>query len=60
MNEKMMKRTYDMLVRLIKTHILEEEEIKGRVLLYLEAGRITQEMADDLFILIDEEYNAEL
>lgn len=59
MNERMMKRTYDMLVRLIKTHILEEEEIKGRVLLYLEAGRITQEMADDLFILIDEEYNAE-
>ena len=56
MNEKMMKRTYDMLVRLIKTHVLDEEEMKARVLLYLDAGRINQEMADDLFLLIDEEY----
>ena len=45
MNEKMMKRTYDMLVRLINTRILDAE-------------RITQEMADDLFLLIDEVYNA--
>ena len=45
MNEKMMKRTYDMLVRLINVRILDAE-------------RITQEMADDLFLLIDEVYNA--
>ena len=45
MNERMMKRTYDMLVRLINVRILDAE-------------RITQEMADDLFLLIDEVYNA--
>ncbi len=59
MNEKMMKRTYDMLVRLIKTRILDGDELKERVLLYVEAGRITQEMANELFLLIDEIYNAE-
>ncbi len=58
MNEKMMKRTYDMLVRLINTRILDADEAKQRVLLYLDAERITQEMADDLFLLIDEVYNA--
>mgnify|MGYP003495442746 FL=1 len=58
MNEKMMKRTYDMLVRLINTRILDADELKQRVLLYLDAERITQEMADDLFLLIDEVYNA--
>lgn len=58
MNEKMMKRTYDMLVRLINTRILDADESKQRVLLYLDAERITQEMADDLFLLIDEVYNA--
>ncbi len=58
MNEKMMKRTYDMLVRLINTRILDADEVKARVLLYLDAERITQEMADDLFLLIDEVYNA--
>ena len=57
MNEKMMKRTYDMLVRLINTRILDADEAKQRVLLYLDAERITQEMADDLFLLIDEVYN---
>lgn len=58
MNERMMKRTYDMLVRLINTRILDADEAKQRVLLYLDAERITQEMADDLFLLIDEVYNA--
>lgn len=58
MNERMMKRTYDMLVRLINTRILDADEVKARVLLYLDAERITQEMADDLFLLIDEVYNA--
>ena len=58
MNERMMKRTYDMLVRLIRTRILDADEAKQRVLLYLDAERITQEMADDLFLLIDEVYNA--
>ena len=58
MNEKMMKRTYDMLVRLINTRILDADEAKQRVLLYLDAERITQEMADDLFLLIDEVDNA--
>ena len=58
MNEKMMKRTYDMLVRLINTRILDADEAKQRVLLYLDAERISQEMADDLFLLIDEVYNA--
>ena len=59
MNERMMKRTYDMLVRLINVRILDADELKQRVLLYLDAERITQEMADDLFLLIDEVYNAE-
>lgn len=58
MNERMMKRTYDMLVRLINTRILDADELKQRILLYLDAERITQEMADDLFLLIDEVYNA--
>lgn len=58
MNERMMKRTYDMLVRLINTRILDADEAKQRVLLYLDAERITQEMTDDLFLLIDEVYNA--
>ncbi len=58
MNERMMKRTYDMLVRLINVRILDADEAKQRVLLYLDAERITQEMADDLFLLIDEVYNA--
>ena len=58
MNERIMKRTYDMLVRLINTRILDADEAKQRVLLYLDAERITQEMADDLFLLIDEVYNA--
>ena len=58
MNERMMKRTYDMLVRLINVRILDADESKQRVLLYLDAERITQEMADDLFLLIDEVYNA--
>ena len=58
MNERMMKRTYDMLVRLINTRILDADEAKQRVLLYLDAERISQEMADDLFLLIDEVYNA--
>ena len=58
MNERMMKRTYDMLVRLINVRIWDADELKQRVLLYLDAERITQEMADDLFLLIDEVYNA--
>ena len=58
MNERMRKRTYDMLVRLINVRILDADELKQRVLLYLDAERITQEMADDLFLLIDEVYNA--
>ena len=58
MNERMMKRTYDMLVRLINVRILDADELKQRVLLYLDAERRTQEMADDLFLLIDEVYNA--
>ena len=58
MNERKMKRTYDMLVRLINVRILDADELKQRVLLYLDAERITQEMADDLFLLIDEVYNA--
>ena len=58
MNERMMKRTYDMLVRLINVRILDADELKQRVLLYLDAERITQEMADDLFLLIDEVYNS--
>ena len=58
MNERMMKRTYDMLVRLINVRILDADELKQRVLLYLDAERITQEMAEDLFLLTDEVYNA--
>ena len=44
--------------RLINVRILDADELKQRVLLYLDAERITQEMADDLFLLIDEVYNA--
>lgn len=52
----MQKRTQDMLERLIKGKTLTEQECKTRVTTYLHAGKITDEQAEELMLLIDEVY----
>ena len=52
----MQKRTYDMLVRLIKGKTLTVEECKTRVTVYLNADKITDALAEELMLLIDEVY----
>ena len=52
----MQKRTQDMLERLIKGKSLTEQECKTRVTTYLNAGKITDEQAEELMLLIDEVY----
>lgn len=52
----MQKRTQDMLERLIKGKSLTEQECKTRVTTYLHAGKITDEQAEELMLLIDEVY----
>ena len=52
----MQKRTQDMLTRLIKGKTLTEQECKTRVTTYLNAGKITDEQAEELMLLIDEVY----
>ena len=52
----MQKRTQDMLERLIKGKTLTEQECKTRVTTYLNAGKITDEQAEELMLLIDEVY----
>ena len=52
----MQKRTQDMLERLIKGKSLTEQECKTRITTYLNAGKITDEQAEELMLLIDEVY----
>ena len=52
----MQKRTQEMLERLIKGKTLTEQECKTRVTTYLNAGKITDEQAEELMLLIDEVY----
>lgn len=52
----MQKRTQDMLERLIKGKSLTEQECKTRVTTYLHAGKIIDEQAEELMLLIDEVY----
>ncbi|HJG95893.1 MAG TPA: hypothetical protein K8V90_02170 [Romboutsia timonensis] len=52
----MQKRTQEMLERLIKGKTLTEQECKTRVTTYLHAGKITDEQAEELMLLIDEVY----
>ena len=52
----MQKRTQEMLERLIKGKSLTEQECKTRVTTYLNAGKITDEQAEELMLLIDEVY----
>lgn len=52
----MQKRTQDMLERLIKGKTLTEQECKTRITTYLNAGKITDEQAEELMLLIDEVY----
>ena len=52
----MQKRTQQMLERLIKGKTLTEQECKTRVTTYLNAGKITDEQAEELMLLIDEVY----
>ena len=52
----MQKRTSEMLERLIKGKTLKIQECKTRVVTYLSAGKITDEQADELMLLIDEVY----
>ena len=52
----MQKRTQYMLTRLIKGKTLTEEECKTRVVIYLNAGKITDAQAEELMLLIDEIY----
>lgn len=52
----MQKRTQDMLERLIKGKTLTEQECKTRVTTYLNAGKITDEQAEELMLLISEVY----
>ena len=42
--------------RLIKEKTLTEQECKTRVTTYLNAGKITDEQAEELMLLIDEVY----
>lgn len=52
----MQKRTHDMLERLIKGKTLTEQECKTRITTYVHAGKITDEQAEELMLLIDEVY----
>ena len=52
----MQKRTQEMLERLIKGKTLNEQECKTRVTVYLNAGKITDEQAEELMLLISEVY----
>lgn len=52
----MQKRTQDMLERLIKGKTLTEQECKTRITTYVHAGKITDEQAEELMLLIDEVY----
>ena len=52
----MQKRTQEMLERLIKGKTLTEQECKTRVTTYLNAGKITDEQAEELMLLINEVY----
>lgn len=52
----MQKRTQDMLERLIKGKTLTEQECKTRVTTYLNAGKITDEQAEELMLVISEVY----
>ena len=52
----MQKRTGEMLERLIKGKTLNEQECKTRVTVYLNAGKITDEQAEELMLLISEIY----
>ena len=52
----MQKRTGEMLERLIKGKTLTEKECKTRVTVYLNAGKITDEQAEELMLLISEIY----
>lgn len=52
----MQKRTQDMLERLIKGKTLTEQECKTRVTTYLHAGKITDEQAEELMLLVSEVY----
>ena len=52
----MQERTQYMLTRLIKGKTLTEEECKTRVVIYLNAGKITDAQAEELMLLIDEIY----
>ena len=52
----MQKRTFEMLTRLIKGKTLTEQECKDRVVVYLDANKITSEQAEELMILISEVY----
>ena len=53
----MQKRTQEMLERLIKGKTLTEQECKTRVTTYLNAGKITDEQAEELMLVISEIYN---
>ena len=53
----MQKRTQDMLERLIKGKTLTEQECKTRVTTYLNAGKITDDQAEELMLVISEIYN---
>ena len=52
----MQKRTQEMLERLIKGKTLTEQECKTRVTTYLNAGKITDEQAEELMLTISEVY----
>lgn len=52
----MQKRTQEMLERLIKGKTLTEQECNTRVTTYLHAGKITDEQAEELMLLISEVY----
>lgn len=52
----MQKRTFDMLARLFKGKSLTKEECETRVTVYLSAGKITDEQAEELMLLIAETY----
>lgn len=53
----MQERTYAMLERLIKTMVVEKEEMLERIDVYEEAKRISEEQAQELRLLVEEYYN---
>ena len=53
----MQKRTQEMLERLIKGKTLTEQECKTRITTYLNAGKITDDQAEELMLVISEIYN---